>query len=108
MKYNIPTPVILLTDGAQPHISIEAAELYQQLQHDIQPWLLKPNVSYILQPLELSSFSLLKSALAKLVYRWQSDTVNAGQYLNKYTIVHLIKSCDRGLSEEQDSDQSGV
>ena len=89
LKYNIPTPVILVLDGASPHISIEAAELCQE--YNIQPWLLKPNMSHILQPLDLSLFSSLKKAIAKLVYGWQSDPGNAGQYLNKYTIVHLLR-----------------
>ena len=88
-KNSIPTPVVLVIDGAQPHISIEAAELCEQ--YKIQPWLLKPNMSHILQPLDLSFFSSLKKAMSKLVFQWQSNPVHAGQYLNKYTVVHLLR-----------------
>ena len=88
-KNSIPTPVVLVIDGAQPHISIEAAELCEQ--YKIQPWLLKPDMSHILQPLDLSFFSSLKKAMSKLVFQWQSNPVHAGQYLNKYTVVHLLR-----------------
>ena len=42
-----PTPVILFLDGAGPHISIEAADFC--LAHGIQPFLLRPNMTHLLQ-----------------------------------------------------------
>ena len=45
----IPRPVILFIDGANPHISLQAAAFCKEKQ--IQPWLLKPNMTHILQPL---------------------------------------------------------
>ena len=43
----IPTPVILFLDGAGPHISIDAADFC--ISHGIQPFLLRPNMTHLLQ-----------------------------------------------------------
>ena len=47
VKNEIPTPVILFLDGAGPHISIGAADFC--LSHGIQPFLLRPNMTHLLQ-----------------------------------------------------------
>ena len=39
--------VIIFIDGASPHISLEAAAFCTE--KEIQPWLLKPNMTHILQ-----------------------------------------------------------
>ena len=44
---NIPRPVILLLDGASPHISLEAAAFCKE--KGIQPWLFKPNMTHLIQ-----------------------------------------------------------
>ena len=58
-QHQIPRPVILFIDGASPHISIEAAQICRKLK--IQPWLLKPNATHLLQPLDLTFFKSLKA-----------------------------------------------
>ena len=86
--HNIPRPVVLFIDGANPHISLEAAAFCKQKL--IQPWLLKPNMTHILQPCDLTFFSSLKKQLKKLAWDWQSAPSNAGNTLNKYSIVALL------------------
>ena len=44
---NISRPVWLFMDGASPHISLEALSFCKQ--NEIQPWLLKPNMTHLLQ-----------------------------------------------------------
>ena len=86
--HNIPRPVVLFIDGANPHISLEAAAFCKQKL--IQPWLLKPNMTHILQPCDLTFFSSLKKELKKLAWDWQCAPSNAGNTLNKYSIVALL------------------
>ena len=85
---NIPRPVILFIDGANPHISLQAASFCKEKQ--IQPWLLKPNMTHLLQPLDLTFFSSLKKQLKKSVWDWQCTPSNAGTTLNKYSVVALL------------------
>ena len=47
IEREVPRPVIIFIDGANPHISLEAAAFCKEKQ--IQPWLLKPNMNHILQ-----------------------------------------------------------
>ena len=46
-KNNIQRPVLLIIDGAKPHISLQAAQFC--LANQIQPVLLKPNFTHLLQ-----------------------------------------------------------
>ena len=53
------------------------------------------------QPLDLSFFSSLKAELKKLIWDWQCDVVNAGQCLNKYTVVILLqKATEKCLDKD--------
>ena len=97
---NIPRPVILIIDGANPHISLEAAAFCKE--KGIQPWLLKPNMTHILQPLDLTFFSSLKKQLKTLVWDWQCTPSNAGQSLNKYSIVALLRVATELCLEKPD------
>ena len=45
----IQKPVVLILDGASPHLSLEAAAYCKANQ--IQPWLLRPNMTHLTQPL---------------------------------------------------------
>ena len=47
-------------------------------------------MTHLLQSLDLTFFSSLKSELKKLIWNWQCDKINAGQSLNKYTVVILL------------------
>ena len=54
---DIPRPVILFIDGANPHISLEAAAFCKEKM--IQPWLFKPNMTHIMQVFFNLSFLFL-------------------------------------------------
>ena len=86
--HSIQRPVLLIIDGAKAHISLQAAEFC--LAKQIQPVLLKPNMTHLLQPLDLTFFCSLKKQLKSSAYEWQCDPANAGQVLNKYSIVGLL------------------
>ena len=90
-KYLVATktarPVILYLDGASPHISLEAMQFCKE--KNIQPWLFRPNMTHLLQPLDLTFFSSLKAELKSVVWNWHGEVANAGQTLNKYSVVVL-------------------
>ena len=85
----IQKPVIVILDGASPHLSIEAAAYCKANQ--IQPWLLRPNMTHLTQPLDLVFFADLKKTLKNMAWAWQTDPKNTGQFLNKYSVVVLLK-----------------
>ena len=51
--------------------------------------LIKSNI-FFHQPLDVCFFSSLKAELKSLIWNWQCDKLNAGQALNKYTVVVLL------------------
>ena len=51
--------------------------------------LIKLNI-FFHQPLDVCFFSSLKAELKSLIWNWQCDKLNAGQALNKYTVVVLL------------------
>ena len=68
---NIKRPILIFLDGAGPHIYIQSAKFCKAKK--IQPWLSRPNMTHLLQPLDLTFFSYLKHELKKLVWNWQAD-----------------------------------
>ena len=88
-KNNIPKPVTVVLDGASPHLSIEAAAYCKENQ--IQPWLLRPNMTHLTQPLDLVYFADLKKTMKSKAWAWQTDPKNTGQFLNKYSVVGLLR-----------------
>ena len=102
----IKRPILLFLDGAGgPHISIEAGRFCKDKK--IQPWLLRPNMTHVTQPLDLSFFSPLKNELKKLVWNWQSDPSHAGQTLNKYSIVTVLQEATEKILENPDIIKNG-
>ena len=87
-RKQIKKPVVVILDGASPHISIEAASFCKTNQ--IQPWLLRPNMTHLTQPLDLVFFADLKKTLKNFAWRWQTDPKNTGQFLNKYSVIGLL------------------
>ena len=85
-KHKIPRPIILFMDGAAPHISLAMAEYC--LAHQIQPWLLKPNTTHLVQPLDLTVMKSLKDILKRKVTGWQQRNTTS---LSKYTVVPLLR-----------------
>ena len=104
-KKKIPLPVILLIDGASPHISLAALDFCRA--HGIQPWLLRPNMTHLLQPLDLTLFSSLKAELKKLVWSWQCEKSNAGQCLTKYSIVVVLQQATENCLQKKGLIQNG-
>ena len=85
---NIRRPVILFMDGQKGHISLEAAA-FCKLKH-IQSWLLRANMTHLLQALDLTFFNSLKKKLNELAHHWHADPKNAGQALSKYSVMWVL------------------
>ena len=85
---NIRRPVILFMDGQKGHISLEAAA-YSKLKH-IQPWLLRANMTHLLQALDLTFFNSLKKKLNELAHHWHADPKNADRALSKYSVMWVL------------------
>ena len=85
---DIIRPVILFMDGPNAHISLEAAQFCKLKK--IQPWILRANMTHLLQPLDLTFFCSLKKKLNQLGHLWQADPNNAGQALSKYTVMKVL------------------
>ena len=94
---NINRPLILLIDGANPHISLAMAKYWEQVQ--IQPWLLKPNSTHLCQPLDLSFFGSLKSHLRRALYQWHQE--NVGSSINRYSVVPLLYQATEYILREK-------
>ena len=88
-KNDIPTPVLLFFDGATVHLSLEASKLCNEL--GIQPILLRPNCTHLMQALDLTFFSSLKAVFKRRKEAWHRDPANVGQALNKYSVVYLLQ-----------------
>ena len=82
----ISRPIILWLDCASPNISIGMARFCKE--KGIQPWLLRPNTTHVLQPLDLTFFKSLKIRLQQKIQQWHQ--VNIGTSLTKYSVVPLL------------------
>ena len=90
---NIKRPVILIIDGASPHISLAMAKFCGEVK--IQPWLLKPNTTHLCQPLDLSFFSSLKTGFRRNLYLWHQD--NIGKSISRYTVVPVLRDATESI-----------
>lgn len=75
-----------MDDGSATHISLNSAKFWKEKQ--IQPILFKPNMTHLLQPLDLNWFGPLKKELNGLVWNWQTHKV--GNFITKYSVVELL------------------
>ena len=58
-------------------------------------------MTHLLQPLDLTFFSSLKSELKSIVWNWHGEVANAGQTLNKYSVVVLLqKATEKCLDKD--------
>ena len=103
---NIPRPVVVFFDGASPHISLAMAEYCKS--QEIQPWLLKPNSTHLLQPLDLTFFKVLKTNLKQLCLAWQQDLRHIGYYLTKYTVAPILREAAEEVLEKSPGAISGL
>ena len=92
-SHYIKGPVILIIDGASPHISLAMAKFCGEVQ--IQPWLLKPNPTHLCQPLDLSFFSSLKTGFQRNLYLWHED--NIGKSISQYSVVPVFRDATESI-----------
>ena len=85
---NTKRPVILFIDGPNAHISLQAAAFCTLKK--IQPWVLRANMTHLLQPLDLTFFSSLKKKLSQMAHVWHAGPQNAGQALSKYSVMRIL------------------
>ena len=86
---NIKRPVVLIIDGAKAHISLQSTNYC--IAKKIQPILLKPNMTHMIQPLDLTFFGSLKKHVKRLAWEWQCNPLNAGQFLTKYSVIFILQ-----------------
>ena len=85
---NILKPTVLFLDGASCHISLKISETCDKA--GIQPILLLPNSTHLLQPLDVTVFSPFKASLKRELELWQRSIENVGKNLNKYEVIPLV------------------
>ena len=81
-------PVLLLIDGAQCHLSIEASEFCDA--NGIYLYTLYPNATHIIQPLDLVLMGLLKKNYHEEMKKWLIDHI--GQVFDKYEFIEVFTS----------------
>ena len=98
MSQEIPAPVLLFMDGAKCHINLEIAQLCTELM--IQPILLYPNMTHLIQPLDLTYFQSFKAELQK---EKEAGTYpkNNGVSLSKYSIIPLAHTVTERILEHK-------
>ena len=67
-RHDIPRPVILFYDGHKSHYGIAICEFADKV--GIKLWLLKPNSTSIIQPLDKLPYQLLKREILALTSAW--------------------------------------
>ena len=86
-KQGIPIPVLLFLDRALCHLSLAISHLCNDLK--IQPILLRPNTTHLIQPLDVTFFSSLKAGLKVEQELWNRKVENIGSNLTKYSVIPL-------------------
>lgn len=66
-------PVILFVDGHHSHIDLELIHLARE--HNVHLMCLPPNLTHIMQPLDVSVFHPLKQAYTKILKEYKIDTL---------------------------------
>ena len=82
------------------HISLEAVQLAEDLQ--IRLWLLYPNATHLVQPLDVSVFGPFKRQLRQQVWWWHGEMENMHKSLSKWGMVPLVlRSLETVLASDQ-------
>ena len=100
-KQGIPTPVLLFLDGALCHLSLAISQLCNDLK--IQPILLRPNTTHLIQPLDVTFFSSLKAGLKVEQELWHRKVENVGSSLSKYGVIPLVHGVTEKILEPSHS-----
>ena len=82
---HIPRPVLLIVDGAKVHISLEISEFCDA--HNIILYILLPNSTHLIQPLDLVVMGSVKSIYRNMVRRWIMDNPFRGYDRNSFLEV---------------------
>ena len=88
IENNIPRSVILFMDGPNARIRLEAAQ-FSKLKN-IQPWILRANMTHLLQPFDLTFFCSLKIKLNQLAHIWHAVSCSKcnRRILNRFIASH--------------------
>ena len=78
--------ILILYDGSSTHFNAELIEW--ALTQNIVLFVIPPQSSHLLQPLDISCFSPRKKACNSLAHSYMKD--NPGQIINRYAMTSLI------------------
>ena len=85
-KAHIPKPVLLVIDGAKCHINLLILELCND--NNIILYMLLPNVTHLLQPLDLSLMGSIKTNYWECICKWLQN--NPGGVYDKNTFIEVF------------------
>eukprot|EP01102_Stenamoeba_stenopodia_P023070 TRINITY_DN9821_c0_g1_i2.p1 TRINITY_DN9821_c0_g1~~TRINITY_DN9821_c0_g1_i2.p1 ORF type:complete len:118 (+),score=11.18 TRINITY_DN9821_c0_g1_i2:216-569(+) len=88
--------VLLIFDGHGSHLSLEATEFAHQ--HNIDLYCFPSHLTHLLQPLDISTFNILKRKLTSAV---RECAVNDGAFeLSKHNIAWIIRTMASNMSPQ--------
>ena len=87
IKQHVKKPVLLLINGAKCHISIQAREFCKE--NNIIQYTLYPNVTQLIQPLDLVLVNKVKMNYQSEVRHWLKENPRA--LYNKYVFIQVFK-----------------
>ena len=87
VERHVKKPVLLLINGAKCHISIQAGEFCKE--NNIILYTLYPNVTHLIQPLDLVLMNIVKTNYQSEVRHWLKE--NPGALYDKYVFIQVFK-----------------
>ena len=84
-KAHIPKSILLVIDGAKCHISLPISELCDK---NIILYTLLPNMTHLIQPLDLSLMGGIKMNYRECVRKWLQN--NPGSVYDKNTFIKVF------------------
>ena len=85
-KACIPKPVLLIIDGAKCHICLPISELCNE--NNIILYMLLPNATYLIQPLDLSLMGSIKTNYQECIHKWLQN--NLGGIYDKNAFIKVF------------------
>ena len=86
-KCHIPKPVLLLIDGAKVHISLFIFELCNE--HNVILYTYLPNLTHLLQALDLELMGLVKTTYQQEVQKWMSNNIE--KFYDKLGVMQVFR-----------------
>ena len=87
VERRVKKPVLLLINGAKCHILIQAGEFCKE--NNIILYTLYPNVTHLIQPLDLVLMDIVKTNYRSEVRHWLKE--NPGALYDKYVFIQVFK-----------------